>query len=120
MQFLIDADLPRAVAKVIASKGHEPIDVRDIGLGTVDDTVIAAKAKSDTRCLISGDFGFADVRNYPPESYSGIVVLDLPQDASANTICRIVADFLERDDILSILPGRLAIVSVDRIRLRPR
>ena len=120
MQFLIDADLPRAVSKVITGKGHIAIDVRDIGLGKADDSMIAAKAKSNALCLISGDFGFADIRNYSPEEYSGIVVLDLPKDASADTICRIVAEFLERDEIVAMLPGRLAIVSAHSIRLRPK
>jgi predicted nuclease of predicted toxin-antitoxin system len=119
MRFLIDADLPRSLAKIIQSRGHEAIDVRDIGLGDSDDATIAAKAKADRFCLMSGDFGFADIRNYHPEEYAGIIVLELPKDATAPTILAIVDRLLQRDDVLQKLSGRLAVVSAARIRLRP-
>ena len=119
MRFLIDADLPRSLIKLIQSRGHEAIDVRDIGLGGSDDATIAAKAKADRSCLITGDFGFADIRNYPPTEYEGIVVLELPKDATASTIISIVDGLLQRDDVIEKLSGRLAVVSAARIRLRP-
>lgn len=49
MRFLIDADLPRGTARVVQLAGHEALDVRDIGLGDADDSVIAAKAQADNR-----------------------------------------------------------------------
>jgi len=45
--------------------------------------VVARYALDHQACLITGDFGFADVRNYAPASYHGIVVLELPRDANA-------------------------------------
>lgn len=48
MRFLIDADLPRGTARVVQLAGHEALDVRDIGLGDADDSVIAAKAQAKT------------------------------------------------------------------------
>jgi hypothetical protein len=94
MRFLIDADLPRPVAPLVRSLGHEATDVRDVGLGEAPDAEIAAYARAHELCLLTGDFDFADIRDYPPEHYYGIVVL-------------------------SRLPGRLAIVEPGRIRLRP-
>ena len=83
MRFLIDADLPRSTKPLLEKYGHETIDVRDIGLGHAKDPVIARYALDYQACLITGDFGFADVRNYPPEIYRGIVVIELPRNASA-------------------------------------
>ena len=86
MRFLIDADLPRSAKPLLEKYGHEAVDVRDIGLRHAKDAVIARYAVDHQACLITGDFGFADVRNYPPASYHGIVVLELPRDANAKLI----------------------------------
>ncbi len=119
MRFLVDADLPRGTAPLIQRHGHDAVDVRDIGLGSADDTVIAAHAKAKGFCLMTGDFGFADIRNYPPADYAGIVVLELPRDATARTILSLIEGLLQQPTVLSRLPGRLAIVEFGRIRLRP-
>src|SRR5687768_13515451 len=46
------------------------------------DDAIAAYAKSEQRALVTRDFDFADIRNYPPAEYPGIVVVQLSEDAS--------------------------------------
>jgi len=119
MEFLIDADLPRPTAEVIRLNGHQARDVRDVGLGSAPDEDIAAYAKANGLCLITGDFDFADIRYYPPEDYAGLVVLGLPDNANRGFILRLVAAFLNHSEIISQLPGRLAIVEPGRIRLRP-
>ena len=119
MRFLIDADLPRSVKGLLEKYGHEAIDVRDIGLRHANDPVIARASLDRQACLITGDFGFADVRNYPPENYPGIVALDLPRDASAAFILGLIENFVHQTAVIARLPGRLAIVGVGRIRLRP-
>jgi predicted nuclease of predicted toxin-antitoxin system len=77
VHFLIDASMPRSTASVIRSRGHQATDVRDIGLGSAPDPDIAAHAQVQQLSLLSRDFDFADVRNYPPDQYAGIVVIDL-------------------------------------------
>lgn len=119
MRFLIDADLPRSTKALLEQHGHEGIDVRDIGLRNAKDPIVAAYAQAHGLCLLTGDFGFADVRNYPPASYPGIVVLELPREASAPFILGLIANFVRQTAILERLPGRLAIVEAGRIRLRP-
>ncbi|MBI4771350.1 MAG: DUF5615 family PIN-like protein, partial [Chloroflexi bacterium] len=66
VRFLIDADLPRSVAQVIRQRGHEAVDVRDIGLRSAKDAVIAEHARSEGYCLLTGDHDFSDIRRYPP------------------------------------------------------
>ncbi|MGD0653245.1 MAG: DUF5615 family PIN-like protein [Thermoguttaceae bacterium] len=119
MEFLIDADLPRPTAEVIRLNGHQARDVRDVGLGSAPDEVIATYAKANGLCLITGDFDFADIRDYPPEDYAGLVVLGLPKNANREFILRLVEAFLNHPEIIAQLPGRLAIVEPGRIRLRP-
>ena len=119
MRFLIDADLPRAVALRIRREGHDAVDVRDVGLGAASDAEIARRARDERRCLVSGDFGFADVRNYEPMSYAGILVLSLPAGATARLILQLIEDVMQQPEILARLDGRLAIVEPGRLRLRP-
>lgn len=119
MRFIIDADMPRRVVELVVSHGHEALDVRDIGLGSADDRQIADHARNHGLCLITCDFGFADIRNYPPIDYSGLVVLQLPKNATGDAKLAIVETLLRQPSIMARLPGRLAIVAAKGIRLRP-
>jgi predicted nuclease of predicted toxin-antitoxin system len=119
MRFLLDANMPRSAAGVVRRLGHHAVDVRDIGLGDAADSRIAAHAKANGMALITRDFDFSDIRNYPPADHPGIVVLDLPDDAVAATVVKAVESFLSQPMCLSQLEGRLAIVESWRVRLRP-
>ena len=119
MQFLIDADLPRPTASLIRGLGHDVADVREVGLGSAQDSRIAQYARNHGMCLLTGDFDFADIRDYPPEDYAGIVVFVLPDNANRERILRLIAGFFQEESVLSRLPGRLAIAEPGRIRLRP-
>jgi len=117
MRFLVDADMPRQTIKVVTGYAHEAIDVRDIGI--LDDQAIAEHASRQRLCIITCDFGFADIRNYPPEKYAGLVVLRPPNKATSDTKLKLVENLLRQPEIVSKLPGRLAIVGANSIRLRP-
>lgn len=119
MHFLIDADLPRPTADLVRSFGHEATDVRDIGLGAATDDRIAKYARSNGFCLLTGDFDFADIRDYPPEEYTGLVVFVFPDNANRNIILHLIKAFFEERAVLDQLSGRLAIAEPGRIRLRP-
>jgi len=118
MRFLIDADLPRSACDVVRRHGHEAVDVRDVGPSIAKDPQIARYAQTEGFCLITGDYGFADIRQYPPNQYAGIVVLNLPRNATAAYINRLVDGFLQQETLLAQLPGKLAIVEAGRVRLR--
>ena len=118
MRFLIDADLPRSSSEVIRRHGHEAVDVRDVGPSVAKDPQIARYAQSEGLCLITDDYDFADLRNYPPDQYAGIVVLNLPRTATASYIVRLLDSFLKQEALIAQLPGKLAIVEPGRVRLR--
>jgi hypothetical protein len=80
---------------------------------------IAAPAKATAAALLTRDLDFADIRQYPPEDYAGIVVLRLPDDATARAIGATVERFVREEAYLGALKGRVAIVEVDRVRFRP-
>jgi predicted nuclease of predicted toxin-antitoxin system len=119
VHFLVDASLPRATAPLITAAGLRATDVRDIGLGTVDDRQIANHARHCGLCLMTRDGDFGNILDYPPQDYAGIVVIDAPEPASRNVVLQMVERFLQQLPHLVELRGRLAIVEVARIRLRP-
>jgi predicted nuclease of predicted toxin-antitoxin system len=118
MRFLIDANMPRRATDVIIASGHHAVDVRGIGLGGATDEVIAAYAQSGAHAIVTRDTDFGDIRNYPPASYHGIVVLALPDDATADQVLRLLESFLNQASLIAQLPGRLMIVEPGRVRIR--
>ena len=118
MTFLVDADLPRPAADVVRRHGYDAVDVRDIGLGHADDSEIASHAQRENQCLVTGDFDFADIRNYPLQHYAGIVVLVIPPTATAIYITQLLDSFFVQTSLITQLPGKLAIVDPGRVRFR--
>lgn len=119
MRFLIDEDLPRSLSALFHRYGHEAIDVRDIGLRGAKDSEISAYAKKEKLCLVTGDFDFSDIRNYPPSQYAGIVVISPdPKSATARSITDLLEALLKQRELLEKLPQKLAIVRPEHIRIR--
>lgn len=119
MHFLIDASLPRPTAGVIVAANHQATDVRDIGFGSAPDADIADLARQRQWAIITADHDFGNIRDYPPADYAGIVVIQPPDGAWRGVVLSIIGRFLQQNDIIDQLPGRLAIVDSTRIRLRP-
>jgi predicted nuclease of predicted toxin-antitoxin system len=92
MRFLVDGDLPRSTKILLQQYKHEAVDVRDINLRGAKDYQIASYARTNGLCILTGDFDFSDVRNYPPSQYAGLVVLKLPKNATASLIIKIVVN----------------------------
>src|SRR5262245_33488654 len=103
--------MPRSTATSIKARCHSATHVRDVGLGSASDEDIANFAQAQNLAILSRDFDFANVRDYPPDQYAGIAVIDLPSVATAPTILKLVDDFLQQTQILKDLPGRLAIIA---------
>ncbi|MGR3316881.1 MAG: DUF5615 family PIN-like protein [Candidatus Anammoxibacter sp.] len=120
MRFLIDEDLPRATGDLLKLYGHEIVDIRDVGLRSAKDAEIALFAQTKKLCLVTGDFDFSDIRNYPPHKYSGIIALNIPKNATAVFIVNLLEMFLKNDILVSEMSGKLAIVEPNRIRIRSK
>ncbi len=68
MKFLIDAQLPPALARWINQKGHTGIHVFELGFESTDDDVIWEQARIDRAVVVSKDEDFVDrwLLNDPP------------------------------------------------------
>ena len=60
MRFLVDAQLPPALARWIASHGHEATHVFDVAMHTAGDAAVWAHAAQEGCVLITKDEDFVD------------------------------------------------------------
>ncbi len=116
MRVKLDENLPKSLADVLTSAGHDTDSVTSEGLtGAADDTVFAA-AQEAGRLLVTLDRGFADIRRYRPGAHAGIVVLRLPEQSPAAVLAAVRR--LIGDQDLEDLSGAIAVVEADRLRIR--
>ena len=116
MKFKIDENLPVEIAALLRDAGYEATSVVDQGLGGSADPDIAAVCRKENRALVTLDMDFADIRTYPPNQYSGLIVLRLrkqDQPHVVRTVTRLIPVFSTE-----ALHGRLWIVEEDRLRIR--
>lgn len=108
MRFLVDAQLPPALARRIAAAGHECEHVADCGLLTAPDPAIRAYARSVGAVIITKDEDFAVhlLLNGGP----AIVWLRLGNTRRPELLARIEAD-LER--VVAALQGGETLVEVE-------
>jgi predicted nuclease of predicted toxin-antitoxin system len=114
--FKIDENLPLDAATLLGASGFGADTVRDQGLSGVDDEVVAGAAKRENRVLITLDLDFSNIRAYPPEAYSGIVVLRVRNQDKRTVLAalqRAIRVFSQQSPA-----GPLWIVGSDRIRYR--
>jgi predicted nuclease of predicted toxin-antitoxin system len=116
MRFKCDENLPSDVTVLLLAAGHDAHSVLDEQMGGAPDSALARVCQDESRIFITLDLDFADIRNYPPQDYHGIIVLRPGRN--------------DRDAILAIIPrvlvllqteliaGRLWIVDNHRTRIR--
>jgi len=119
VRFLIDANLPRACVRAAECEGQEAVHLRDMGLGDAHDDAIFAYAVRHGLVLVSRDLDFSDGRRYSPAATAGIVIVRLADDAVAQRLADLFGRFLRTPLVVDQLAGRIAVVTEDRIRLRP-
>lgn len=118
-RFLVDADLPRSLARHLRTAGFQAEDVRDIGMRKSPDDDIGIYAVSHTLVLLSGDLDFGNVLRFPLGSHPGIVVIRFPNEvptAKLNATILQAVQGLSDEDIV----GNLIVVEPGRVRLRKR
>jgi hypothetical protein len=69
--------------------------------------------------LLTKDQDFGNIVDYAPDQYHGIVVADPPASAGRALVLGLVEQLLRQKDVIDQLAGRLAIIQLGRIRLRP-
>lgn len=115
MRFKIDENLPPDAAILLQNNGHDALTVWDQGLQGGPDLQIASVCQEEQRIFITLDLDFADIRAYPPDRYSGLIVLRL-SDQSRPHVLRTLQGLLP---VLKheTVEGRLWIVDENAVRI---
>ena len=116
MRFKIDENLPEEVVDLLGQSGHDAITVLAENLGGSSDAEISAACQWEERTLRTLDTDFADIRTYPPDQYSGIIVLR-PKRQDKLHVIQAIQRLLDAA-FPEPVEGRLWIVEENRMRLR--
>ncbi|NIM99396.1 MAG: hypothetical protein GTO24_15400 [candidate division Zixibacteria bacterium] len=115
MKFKVDENLPVEISELLRQAGHDATTILEQDLSGVSDSDIAAFCQRERRVFLTLDTGFADIRAYPPEEFSGLVVLRLKRQDKPYILeifARLIQIFPTEP-----LEGHLWIVEEGRIRI---
>jgi predicted nuclease of predicted toxin-antitoxin system len=116
MTIKLDENLGRSAAEWLNSMGYEADRVHDQGFSGASDQEVWRRVCADGRFLITLDLDFSDVRQFPPGSHPGILLLrpkSNGRDAVLEVLQRVV-----REQPLETLAGCLAVADPIRTRIR--
>lgn len=116
MRFKIDENLPIEVAELLREVGYDAITVGEQHLAGSDDSDIASICRQEKRVLVTLDMDFADIRAYPPEQFSGLIVLRLRWQDKPRVL-RVLRRLVPKFSI-EPLEHCLWIVEENRVRIR--
>jgi len=116
VNFKVDENLPVEVADLLRGVGHDAATVLEQNLGGAADNHLAVVCHQEERAIVTLDLDFADIRTYPPEQFSGIVVLRLGQHDKPHVV-QIMRKLLQAVETEPLV-GKLWIVDEERIRIR--
>ncbi len=104
------------LAEDLRAAGHEAVTVDGQRLVGASDRQLSEVCKTEGRIFVTLDLDFADIRTYPPNEHSGLIVLRLARQDKPH-----VLDVFRRT-LKAVghvpLEGRLWIVEEKRIRIR--
>jgi predicted nuclease of predicted toxin-antitoxin system len=117
MAFLkVDENLPAEASVLLLDAGHDALTVHDQRMGGSTDDSIADVCKTENRAILTLDLDFADIRAYPPDKYSGLIVLRLRRQDRLHVLEVLKHLIPKLDD--EELAGKLWIVTEHSIRIR--
>lgn len=114
--FKADENLPVEVAQTLRKAGFDAATVHEQRLAGRPDETLAEVCQAERRTMITLDLDFADIRQYPPEQYAGMIVLR-PSSQDVTHIVSLVNRLLNHLDT-EPLKGRLWIVNDHSLRIR--
>ena len=115
-RFKFDENLPRDAETLLREAGHDVHTVLAEQLGGNPDSRVFDASQAEDRILVTFDFDFSDIRDYPPASHKGVWLLRPHTQSIDNTLglLRVALRVLETEST----QGRLWIIEPDKVRIR--
>jgi predicted nuclease of predicted toxin-antitoxin system len=119
MRFFADHCVSNYVIEVLQRSGHEVFRLRDYIPPDSPDSEVIAKAHELDCILVSLNGDFADILNYPPENYKGIIALQVRDhpEVVPQIMVRLM-DYMLTYAEMEHYRGKLLLVEAHRIRVR--
>jgi len=112
----VDEDLPKRVAEALRAVVPDTRTVLEEGLSGMLDTALWETVQREERFLITGDKAFANIRQYPPGTHAGVLLLR-PDEVGIPQMMALIREVLNLG-ILESLGGCIAVSTPRRIRVR--
>ncbi len=119
MKFKLDENLGFTIVEVLKEHNYDVSTIYEQKLNSAPDKKVIDICHEEGRCLITLDLDFANPFIYPPENYSGIVVLRVSRKIKLEELIQATKTFIEAIKTNKII-GNLWIVSSERIRIYQR
>jgi|SRR5216683_3949176 len=116
MRFLLDMNLSPAMADWLREEGHDAVHARDIGLATLPDRDLFARAVTEERILITFDLDFGDIAGAAGGAGPGVLLLRLRSPRQAHMRQRVQTAISLAAEAL--VAGAVVLVEDARIRIR--
>ena len=116
VRFKIDEDLPRQIADLLNARGHDAATVVGQGWQGIPDEILWPRVQQESRWLITADKGFADLRQYPPGTHAGVILLR-SQEESRRAYLELATMAIERLK-LDEIAGAIVVVTYRGVRMR--
>ncbi|HLA36954.1 MAG TPA: DUF5615 family PIN-like protein [Candidatus Brocadiales bacterium] len=117
-KFKIDENLPVEIAELLINAGHDAKTINEQNLQGATDPVLIGACNTEHRILVTLDIDFSDIRAYPPQELSGIIVLRVGCQSKRHVIevFRSVIPIIGREPLVQ----HLWIVEETMVRIRGR
>jgi len=116
MQFKIDENLSIEIAELLINAGYNAKTANEQQLQGAKDSAILELCRSENRVLVTLDIDFSDIRKYPPQDFSGIIVLRTVSQAKQHIlkVLKNIIPLIKREP----LSQHLWIVEETKVRIR--
>jgi predicted nuclease of predicted toxin-antitoxin system len=119
LPFFADHCVSNAIMQTLRDAGHDVLRLRDQLPIECPDPVVIAKAQQLDALLLSLNGDFADIVNYPPANYQGIIALQVRNHPEIIPLLMArLRDYLLLHSDRQYYRGKLLVVEVHRIRVR--
>jgi predicted nuclease of predicted toxin-antitoxin system len=119
LKFFSDQCVPAEISNTLVRSGHQVTLLKDALPIQSPDSDVIAKAQTLRAILLSLNGDFADIVDYPPFGYGGIVAIQLKNHPETiPSLMTGLLNFLTANPDQTFYQGKLIVVEPHRIRIR--
>jgi predicted nuclease of predicted toxin-antitoxin system len=114
----LDEALSASLATILRASGYDVHTVREQGWGGMNDSALWVKVQEEGIFFITADKGFGDIRQFPPGTHAGVLLLR-PDSDSLSSYQTLVKELVETHRLESLV-GTVSVATPRGMRIRRR